>query len=205
MNIRAVPLKYSGTTYRSTLEADWAATFNSLGWYFEYEPWAVDLGNGDKYLADFHLPAQNVWCEVKGGHNERLDKTRKFRRAVAAPDEPGGELVVLLRAAGEPGRSANWQCVTGAYRSITINQCEICEQWCFTQYAVDGWFCRHCQAPDGLIAERQYMSAVHAKSVQQEMALRIGDSSRDYVKELCPEHGRLPFIKAPRPAHRRSA
>src|ERR1044072_2927352 len=74
------------------------------GWYFEYEPWAVDLGDGDRYLADFHLPAQNVWCEVKGGHNERLDKTRKFRRAVADPDEPGGELVVLLRAAGGPGR-----------------------------------------------------------------------------------------------------
>lgn len=205
LNIKAVPLLYNGTTYRSTLEADWAATFDALGWYYEYEPWAVDLGDGVRYLADFHLPAQNVWCEVKGGHNERMHKARQFRRALSDPDKPGGELLVVLRAAGEPARSANWHCITGAYRSITVNQCGICDQWCFTQLLVDGWFCRHCQAPEGLIAERQYVSAVHAKSLQQELAIRYDGPPRDHIKDVFAGRGRLPFARAARAGQRRSA
>jgi hypothetical protein len=204
LNIRAVPLTYNGTTYRSTLEADWAATFDSLGWYYEYEPWAVDLGDGIRYLADFRLPAQNVWCEVKGGHNERMHKTRQFHRAVADPDQPGGEMVVVLRAAGEPYRSANWHCATGDYR-IAINQCELCDQWCFTQTRLDGMFCRHCDAADGLIDRHQYISVVSAKSHQRTMALRTGDPDRDYVKETFGQFGLLRFATAPRPARRRSA
>lgn len=201
MNIRAVPLAYNGTTYRSTLEADWAATFDTLGWYYEYEPWAVDLGDGIRYLADFHLPAQNTWCEVKGGHNQRMHKTRRFRHALSNPDQPGGELVVVLRAAGQPGRSANWHCVTGAYRSITINQCGICEQWCFTQLAVDKQYCRHCHAPEGLIEKHQYISAVHAQSLQQELTRSHPWPRPDRVEELFSAfsgYGRLPFAQAPR-------
>ncbi|SET51209.1 PDDEXK family nuclease [Nonomuraea wenchangensis] len=202
MNIRAVPLTYNGTTYRSTLEADWAATFDTLGWYYEYEPWAVDLGGGVRYLADFRLPGQNVWCEVKGGHNQRLHKTRQFHKAVAAPDEPGGELVVILRAAGEPGRSANWHAVAGDYR-IAIGQCEVCEEWCFTQTRLDGRFCRHCGTEDGLIHNRQYISAVAAVAHQRNMTRKTGNAGRDYVKEQFGEFGRLSFARAPRPAARR--
>lgn len=195
-------MTYNGTTYRSTLEADWAATFDTLGWYFEYEPWAVDLGGGIRYLADFHLPAQKVWCEVKGGHNERMHKTRQFHRALSDPDRPGGEMVVVLRAAGEPHRSANWHLATGDYR-IAINECELCKQWCFTQTQVDGLFCRHCGAEDGLIYRHQYVSAVSAAGHQRTMACRTGDLSRDYVKETFGHHGRLPFAKAARPARSR--
>lgn len=207
MNIRAVPLTYNGTTYRSTLEADWAATFDTLGWYYEYEPEAVDLGDGEQYLTDFYLRGQNVWCEVKGAHNERLTKTRRLHRAIADPDQPGGELVVVLRAAGEPGRSANWQCATGNY-GITINQCGTCEQWCFTQTNVDRLFCRYCEDPEGLIPEHQYVSAVWAHSFQRRMAaIHPEDPGRDFVGEAFSRHGfgRLSFAKAPRPARRRSA
>ncbi|MER6942526.1 hypothetical protein ABT294_00760 [Nonomuraea sp. NPDC000554] len=201
MNIRAVPLTYNGTTYRSTLEADWAATFDSLGWYYEYEPEAVDLGDGEKHLTDFRLSGQNVWCEVKGAHDERLNKTRRLHRAIADPDQPGGELVVVLRAAGEPARSANWHCATGDYR-ITINQCRFCAQWCFTQTNVDRLYCRHCDAPEGLMPEHQYISAVSAHGLQQRIASRPGaDPDVDYVGEMFAQHGygRLPFAKAPRP------
>lgn len=200
MKIQAVPLAYNGTTYRSTLEADWAATFDSLGWYYEYEPWAVDLGDGIRYLADFHLPAQNVWCEVKGGHNERMHKTRRFHQATGDGTTPGAELVVVLRAAGEPGRGANWHCVTGDVRAIAINQCLICEQWCFTRLRLDQWRCRHCRTSDGLSPERQYISAVMAKAVQADMVSAFGEQ-RDFfaqLRESHPQFGRLPFRRAPR-------
>ncbi|WP_347590450.1 hypothetical protein [Acrocarpospora sp. B8E8] len=193
-------MTYNGTTYRSTLEADWAATFDSLNWYFEYEPWAVDLGDGTQYLADFHLSGQNVWCEVKGAHNERLAKTRRFHQALADSERPGGELVVILRAAGEPGRSANWQAITGAYRSVTVQRCGICAEWCFTQNLVDGQFCRHCEAPEGLNPEHQYISAIHAKSLEQEHSPAFLKA----LQEDNPMFRRLPFVSAPRPTRRGS-
>lgn len=193
MNIRAVPLAYNGTTYRSTLEADWAATFDRLGWYYEYEPWAVDLGDGVQYRADFHLPGQEVWCEVKGGHNQRMHKVHRFYRGIR-DERRGGELFVVLRPAGEPARSADWHCVTGDYRNIAINLCTICDQWCFNRLRLDAWLCRHCGAPEGLDSGQQYIAAKHAKSVEQEVGSL--DSFGRY--------GRLPFASAPRAGRRNS-
>jgi hypothetical protein len=48
--IAAIPTLYRGRTYRSRLEARWAAFFDLLGWQHEYEPY--DLGS---WSPDFQI------------------------------------------------------------------------------------------------------------------------------------------------------
>lgn len=106
--IKAVPRWYKDTLFRSTLEADWAAMFDALGWYWEYEPEAVALPDGTRYRPDFRLPAQKVWCEVKGPHNERLEKAVALQDALHYDEfEWGNDLVVILRPPGG-GEYAQW-------------------------------------------------------------------------------------------------
>lgn len=110
--IRSIPTWYRGVKFDSRLEADWAATFDAWGWYWQREPDGIRLPSGECYLPDFHLPSQKVWCEVKGPHNERLSKAAELQQALL--DEAGDQwefgsyLVVILRPAG-PGDTAQWE------------------------------------------------------------------------------------------------
>jgi hypothetical protein len=79
--IKAVPQVYRGVRFRSTLEADWAATLDTLKIQWQYEPEAVRLPSGTFYRPDFYLPELTTWLEVKGPHDERLDKTRELAKA----------------------------------------------------------------------------------------------------------------------------
>lgn len=72
--VKPLPVTYRGVRMASTLEADWANTFESLGWSWSYEPIGLRLSDGQCYRCDFYLPAQRVWCEIKGPHNLRVDK-----------------------------------------------------------------------------------------------------------------------------------
>lgn len=83
--IKAVPRTYAGVRFRSTLEADWAYNLDRLGITWEYEPEAVQLPSGDFYRPDFYLPQCTTWLEVKGPHDDRLEKTRELA-AVAYDD-----------------------------------------------------------------------------------------------------------------------
>ena len=58
--VAAFPTEYRGRTYRSRLEARWAAFFDQLGIAHEYEPF--DLGS---WSPDFLLPDLNVLVEIK--------------------------------------------------------------------------------------------------------------------------------------------
>src|ERR1041385_7267771 len=130
---------YRGTRLTSTLEADWAATFDSLDWYWEYEPEAVNIG-AQAYLCDFHLPTQRVWCEVKGPHNERIDKVRELYRALASdPWDVTDPLVVVLRPPG-PGETAAWESVDDS-QHVVLATCPECGHHGFMDY--NGvWACR---------------------------------------------------------------
>lgn len=138
--IKAVPKRYRGTSFRSTLEADWAATFDELGWHWEYEPVAVSLPSGENYRPDFYLPTQRVWCEVKGPHNERLKKTVDLQDGLGYDEwEWASDLVVVLRPPG-PGEMAQWS-GTRDDQDIVVARCPECEHYCFMDY--NGlWSCR---------------------------------------------------------------
>ena len=45
---------------------------------WRYEPEGFELSDGTWYLPDFYLPTARAWAEVKGPHNERIDKVERF-------------------------------------------------------------------------------------------------------------------------------
>ncbi|WP_037638547.1 hypothetical protein [Streptomyces flavochromogenes] len=107
--VEALPTVYRGTVFRSALEASWAATLDSLGLAWEYEPTTVTLPSGVRYIPDFHLPQIGVWLEVKGNGVPRVEKAIEYGQSLAC-DCPkfactcrwiGGELVLI----GHPPRS----------------------------------------------------------------------------------------------------
>lgn len=98
MKIKPIPTTYRGVTFASSLEADHAATFDYFGWKWEYEPVGVKLADGQWYRPDFYLPAQRVWAEVKGPHNERIDKPASLQATLPGDAfEWDSDLVVILR------------------------------------------------------------------------------------------------------------
>lgn len=189
--LTALPTTYRGTRFRSTLEADWAATFDHLGWYWEYEPVALDLGAGMLYLPDFRLPGQRAWVEVKGPHDEGLDKTRQVLRTITAGHR--GDLVLVARPAG-PGNVASWHSADGDH-SVGITRCGTCNQWCFNQPRADQWRCRHCNCRS-LLPEATYIAHAHATAVQEQFTEH--DSTIDWVDFWYQGHGRLQMCHAPR-------
>lgn len=138
--IRAVKTWYSGVKFASTLEADWAATFDSLGMSWSYEPIALKLSDGQIYRCDFWLRAQRVWCEVKGPHDLRIDKPYKLWEDVGRDeDDWRAPLVVIGR---EP--EGRWAVVERADGSpVGIEECGRCANHTFID--LDGpWQCRVC-------------------------------------------------------------
>jgi hypothetical protein len=78
----ARPTIYSGITFRSRLEATWAAFFDIVEWAWEYEP-----DGFDGYIPDFilHGSKNDVFVEVKPSslyHSTRAQIVSKARRAI---------------------------------------------------------------------------------------------------------------------------
>lgn len=78
LEIAAIPRVYRGVQFRSTLEASWAATLDRLAIEWVYEPRSFALPSGTTYIPDFLLPRMQTWLEVKGDHNQRIEKVREF-------------------------------------------------------------------------------------------------------------------------------
>lgn len=158
----AVPQTYKGVTYRSTLEADWAATFDWYGITTSYEPVAVKLSDGQLYRCDFWLKAQRVWCEVKGPHNLRIDKTQLLYKDLGDQDDWMAPLVVICR---EPeGDGAHVERADG--EAIGFSRCARCDHDTFVDLS-GAWQCRVCgfwdkdlakdfQFDDGWLAGPEY-------------------------------------------------
>lgn len=146
MAITPIPMEYGGQRFRSTLEADWAATLNSLGIAWEYEPIALQFGD-TQYLPDFRLPTLRVWAEVKGPLDERIDKPRdlqaELNRSVEDEWAWTRELVVILRPAGY-GNTALWQGADDSHE-IALVLCPNCEHFGFMDFAGDRRCRRYCK------------------------------------------------------------
>lgn len=146
-SIHALPVTYRSVRFRSSLEADWAATFDAWGWFWLPEPIAVRVGNNG-YLIDFELPHQRVWCEVKGPHNIGIQKTYAVAEHFGAnqgAEGPEGDpydlrrpLIVILEASS---LGARWRAARPD-QHIVIANCGECGQSAFMDY--NGiWACRY--------------------------------------------------------------
>lgn len=128
--IRAVPRTYRNVKFRSTLEADWAATLDALGIAWQYEPEAVQLPSGVLYRPDFYLPECTTWLEVKGPHNDRIEKTHELGEAAAHYpdcDSIAHESDITLSAHSDEEWNSLGRVVAGATSGntrVTIEQTE---------------------------------------------------------------------------------
>lgn len=147
-SVEAIPTRYEGVRFRSSLEADWAFTFDDLGITWSYEPVALRLGPRIGYRPDFYLPVQHVWCEVKGPSDVRIEKPRRLATVLIDDEfDQRQPLVVILRI---PVRGC--VVVEGAWpgNAIGLVECEHCQNWTFVDLT-GAWSCRVCRQPMNLI------------------------------------------------------
>jgi hypothetical protein len=163
MTGRAVETWYGcGGRFRSALESDWAATLDSLGIEWEYEPRLIGLPSGARYLPDFWLPEIGTWIEVKGTGIPREEKTRELAEMVRCHHQTpadctcrwfGGEIVLL----GHPAARMNdmrhgalhWD---DARYSAVLARCGHCKRWCWVRPRIS-FRCRNCKVLDPMALE----------------------------------------------------
>lgn len=135
---------FRGISFSSTLEADWACTFDALGWEWRYRPEAIRLSTGEAYRPAFHLPAQRVWCEVLQPVRPGAHLPAQLQRDLAAaqPVESAWQapLVVVLRAPFQDD-AAWWDEDTVTGQSIVVVRCPDCRHHGFMDFA-GVWSCR---------------------------------------------------------------
>lgn len=144
MTIQSIPTQYRGELFRSRLEADWAATLDHYQITWEYEPDAYEISGGTKYLPDFSLPHQRVWLEVKGPHDDNIDKAIEFQRTLDERDKFKWDFEKELVVIGRPSIAAMtvWE-RTNYSQEIVVLHCANCERYSFLDYAAT-WQCRFC-------------------------------------------------------------
>lgn len=101
--IKAIQTEYKGYKFRSRLEARWAVFFDAAGIKWEYEPQGFECKDGTRYLPDFYLPEERMWCEVKPNNPERA---KELGRALACIEERGEieSLLILPEIPKDDGR-----------------------------------------------------------------------------------------------------
>lgn len=141
MAYRPLPTWYRGTRFASTLEADWAATFDWYDIYWEYEPEGVILPRDVKYRPDFYLPELHLWAEAKGPHDERIEKPHLLNGEIWHDDweDRAEPFVFVLRPPG-PGERAVWEPCNPSML-ITLNKCPYCGEFFFCDRN-GPWRCR---------------------------------------------------------------
>jgi hypothetical protein len=98
--IAAIPTKYAGTTFRSRLEATWAAFFDRLGWSWIYEPFETQSWIPDFAIRSALNAPRPVLVEVKPITDIDMAVIEKIDRA-------DDEHEVLLVGCGPLGGNRN--------------------------------------------------------------------------------------------------
>jgi hypothetical protein len=206
--MKALPTLYRGVTFRSRLEADWAATLDSLDIAWDYEPEGYKLSDGTYYSPDFYLPASGAWLEVKGAHMERVSKVEQFaadlwsESGATSTYERTAPMVIL---GGDPRRRSDGVEQTSRIGIMGVGK----------RYSVLTARCRHCTAVQ-FIALWQPRCRVCWVDVGYEPDVRYPDDPFDYLggwvdspRDSWPKqppynaHDRLQrFVRVPRPVGR---
>lgn len=151
--IDPVPRGYHGVQFRSSLEANWAATLDSLNIEWEYEPKTFTLPSGEGYLPDFYLPKLGTWIEVKGTGIPRVEKAKDLAGMLACHCHDctctclwyGGQIVLI----GHPSRrtehmrfgTLDWHDAAGG--NALLGKCTSCGQNSWVRPRVS-LACRYC-------------------------------------------------------------
>jgi hypothetical protein len=89
-NIFGVKTTYHGVTFRSKLESEWAAWFDSIGMTWQYEP--IKFGRYQSYTPDFGINSLTVFVEVKPMNVMRMNNIGACSRPLIVvfghPDSP---------------------------------------------------------------------------------------------------------------------
>lgn len=156
MNDVAVPRWHAGQAFRSSLEADWAATLDHMHIKWVYEPQLFTLPSGERYLPDFFLPEIGTWLEVKGDGVPRIEKAYEFGRLIVCSCagvcycrwQGGLQLVVGLKSiASRSGEEMRFGAMawTSSRATAWLTKCFGCCGWFWIQPAFS-WCCRRCGA-----------------------------------------------------------
>lgn len=144
--IKAIPTEYSGTRFRSRLEARYAKKFDFYGivWAYEVEGYEYD---GIRYLPDFYLPAMNILLEVKGPNIPGIEKPANLRKfiesgIVAKVDWWNPEVLILV------GDATGHVTLAGADETAPLVKCRVCHSHFFLDES-RSFKCRLCGAYDG--------------------------------------------------------
>lgn len=98
--LKAIETSYRGYRFRSRLEARWAVFFDAIGIVWDYENEGFELGEGERYLPDFHLAhferEDGMYVEIKPEGSRGVD----FRKAILFANR---QHIPVLMAIGAPG------------------------------------------------------------------------------------------------------
>ena len=144
--IRAIPVNYKGTEFRSKLEARYASAFDNLAIKWAYEVQAYKYNNIN-YLPDFYLPEMNVLFEVKGPNIPGIEKPTRLMEIIESGTLPGGDWwnpAVLVVIGDANGRLT----IPGSEERAILSKCAECQKSFF--FAKERSFeCRICGEYDG--------------------------------------------------------
>ena len=176
--VKAVPQTYKGVVFASTLEADWAATFDEYGFLWSYEPAALRLSDGQTYRCDFWLPEQRIWCEVKGPCDDRISKPQRlYRDLYCDQDDWTAPMVVILR---EP-HCGETVIERGDGSPVGFGDCKKCDRKTFVDL-YGAWQCRMCGTWDKRLSS-EFRSTIYGAWVTPVNFQRV---SREHFVQLTP-------------------
>lgn len=195
--IRAIPVTYRGVRFVSTLEGDWARNLDSLGIRWDYEPEGVKLPDGQNYRSDFYLPALTTWLEVKGPHDQRIDKPGLLAEAVLhAPGCSNGRPSEIF-----PGPSrASCSCRFGPmfpWRQAVVGRAAGAGKLTFEAP-------RSASRPSPVLAVLECPSCLQRSFVDLNAAHVCRRCHRDATGGKAYRSGQLPFVRIEPPRGRRS-
>ena len=121
-NMKSVETVYNGTTFRSRLEANWAACFNLYGWQWIYEPFDLDGWFPDFLLKSEDSDYSGVLVEVKPLTSFCEETAQRIQEALK---KTNNHHVPVLLVGVEPFWSEEWE--------------QICVGWLLEYMDEDSW------------------------------------------------------------------